>query len=147
MRHKLRAMTEPTHSGDSALTFRIDMKPLFCYALAAALGLPMAVQAAGPASAPATAASPQPQDAQAATPPLAYRSAFDAYQPAPEEDATPDETWRDVNRKVGDAGGHMGHMDHMQHTGKMNGHAMPMAMPAATPAPSAPAPAHHHGEH
>lgn len=128
------------------------MKPLFCFALTAALGLPMVVhfvQAAGPAA----AASPQPQDAQATTPPLAYRSAFDAYRPAPDEDATPDETWRDVNRKVGDAGGHMGHMDHMQHKGKMNGHAMPMVMPAATlatpatPAPSAPAPAHHHGEH
>lgn len=127
------------------------MKPLFCFALAATLGLSAAVHASGPA-----AASPQPQDAQASVPPIAYRSAFDAYQSVPEEDATPDETWRAVNRKVGDAGGHMGHMGNMGHmgqmqqTGQMHDHAMPMPMPmpAAAPATSAsPAPAHHHEGH
>lgn len=130
------------------------MKPLFCFALAATLGLPAAVHASGPA--PAAAASPQPQDAQAFVPPIAYRSAFDAYQSVPEEDATPDETWRTVNRKVGDAGGHMGHMGNMGHmgqmqqTGQMHDHAMPMAKPVtapATPAPPVPAAAHHHEEH
>ena len=122
------------------------MKPLFCFALAATLGLPAAVHASGPA--PAAAASPQPQDAQASTPPIAYRSAFDAYQSVPEEAVTPDETWRAVNRKVGDAGGHMGHMGQMQQTGQMHDHAMPMPTPAAAPATSAsPAPAHHHEGH
>lgn len=130
------------------------MKPLFCLALAASLGLPACALAA-PAAPIATTAAALPQDAQAPVAPLVYHSAFERYHPAVEDDATPDETWRAVNRKVGDAGGHMGHMQPM---GKMNGHAMPMAKPLASPVTSAtpatqappvpaPAPAHHHEEH
>ena len=65
-------------------------------------------------------------------PSIVYRSAVDTYQPAAEDEATPDETWRAVNRKVGEAGGHMGHM--------MKDHKMPMKMPAV---PASPAEPHH----
>lgn len=100
------------------------MKQLFSLALAACL--PLAAHAEAPA----------PHDAQAPVPSIVYRSAVDAYRPAAEDEATPDETWRAVNRKVGDAGGHMGHM--------MKGHKMPMSMPMAQPAaPAAPAEPHH----
>lgn len=104
------------------------MKQLFSLALAACL--PLAAHAATPA----------PHDAQASVPSIVYRSAFETYQPAAEDEATPDQTWRAVNRKVGDAGGHMGHM--------MKGHKMPMTMPMNMPmdkpaAPAAPAEQHH----
>ncbi|OBV38462.1 hypothetical protein [Janthinobacterium psychrotolerans] len=99
------------------------MKLLFSLALAACL--PLAAHAA-----------PAPQDAQASVPSVVYRSAFDTYQSAVEDEATPDETWRAVNRKVGDAGGHMGQM--------MKDHKMPMKMPIAKPAaPEAQAEQHH----
>ncbi|WP_426076773.1 hypothetical protein [Janthinobacterium sp. PSPC3-1] len=106
------------------------MKQLFSLALAACL--PLAAFAQAPA--------PAPHDAQASVPSIVYRSAVDSYQPAAEEEATPDQTWRAVNRKVGDAGGHMGHM--------MKGHKMPMKMPMNMPmdkpaAPEAPAKPHH----
>lgn len=102
------------------------MKQLFSLALAACL--PLAAFAQAPA--------PVPHDAQASVPSIVYRSAFEAYQPAAEDEATPDQTWRAVNRKVGDAGGHMGHM--------MKGHKMPMTMPMDKPAaPAAPAEQHH----
>lgn len=90
----------------------------------------------------ARAQSPAPQDPQAAVPATQYRSAFDGYRSAAEDDATPDETWRAVNRKVGQAGGHKGHMMNMA------GHAMPMAMPMARPAAAdTPAPAEHAEHH
>lgn len=73
----------------------------------------------------AHAQSPAPQDPQAAVPAVQYRSAFDDYQSATEDEATPDQTWRAVNRKVGEAGGHQGHMM------KMDGHTMPVSKPAA----------------
>lgn len=76
----------------------------------------------------AHAQSPAPQDPQAAVPAAPYRSAFDGYQSATEDDATPDETWRAVNRKVGEAGGHQGHMM------KMEGHAVPMDKTVPVPA-------------
>ena len=117
------------------------MKPLLCLALAASLGLPMAVHAVDAVPA---ARLPEPQDAQASVAPIVYRSAFDSYVPAAEEDATPDETWRAVNRKVGQAGGHMGQM------GKMKNHTMPMPMSMPTPAAArdaAPAPVHQHEGH
>ena len=102
------------------------MKQLISLALAACL--PLAAFAQAPA--------PVPHDAQASVPSIVYRSAFEAYQPAAEDEATPDQTWRAVNRKVGDAGGHMGHM--------MKGHKMPMTMPMTKPAaPEAPAKPHH----
>ena len=102
------------------------MKQLISLALAACL--PLAAFAQAPA--------PAPHDAQASVPYIVYRSAVDSYQPAAEDEATPDETWRAVNRKVGDAGGHMGHM--------MKGHKMPMTMPMTKPAaPEAPAKPHH----
>lgn len=101
------------------------MKQLFSLALAACL--PLAAHAEAPA----------PHDAQASVPSIIYRSAVDAYQPAAVDEATPDETWRAVNRKVGDAGGHMGHM--------MKGHKMPMNMPL--PEPAAPEQQHQHQGH
>lgn len=101
------------------------MKLLFSLALAACL--PLAAHAEAPA----------PQDAQAPVPAVVYRSAFETYQPAAEDAATPDETWRAVNQKVGDAGGHMGHM--------MQGHKMPMSMPMSKPA--MPAQQHQHQGH
>lgn len=76
----------------------------------------------------AHAQSPAPQDPQAAVPATPYRSAFDGYQSATEDDATPDATWRAVNRKVGEAGGHKGHMM------KMEGHAVPMDKTVPVPA-------------
>ncbi|OYO27755.1 hypothetical protein [Janthinobacterium sp. PC23-8] len=99
------------------------MKLLFSLALTAFLPL-------------AAHAEPAPQDAQASVPSVVYRSAFDTYRPAVEDEATPDETWRAVNRKVGDAGGHRGQM--------MKDHKMPMKMPIAKPsAPEAKAELHH----
>jgi hypothetical protein len=108
------------------------MKQLFSLALAACLPLAAFAEARPPA--------PSPHDAQASVPSIVYRSAFDTYQPATEDEATPDQTWRAVNRKVGDAGGHMGHM--------MKGHKMPMNMPKNMPmgkpaVPEAPAEPHH----
>lgn len=104
------------------------MKHLFSLALAV---LPQAASAAGPA-----ASTPAPQEAQASVPATTYRSAFAGYRPAAEDDATPDQTWRAVNDKVGKAGGHMGMMKMEGH--KMEGHKMPMdkasPQPAAQPA-------------
>ena len=85
------------------------MKHLFSLALAV---LPLAAAAQ-------SQPKPAPQEAQASVPATTYRSAFAGYRPAAEEDATPDQTWRAVNEKVGKAGGHMGMM-------KMDGHKMPM---------------------
>ena len=100
------------------------MKHLFSLALAV---LPLAAAAQSPSA---------PQEAQASVPATTYRSAYTGYRPAAEEEATPDQTWRAVNDKVGKAGGHMGMM-------KMDGHKMPMqhgmpkpdAQPAAQPTP------------
>ena len=137
------------------------MKQIFSLALAAGVAL----AAAAPASAQSVAA---PQEVQAPVPATQYRSAFDGYRPAAEDDATPDQTWRALNQKVGDAGGHMGMMKMDGHTmpgHKMEGHkmegqkrdahAMPMdKMPTqhAMPQPGAkpagqPAPQHHHEGH
>ena len=88
------------------------MKHLIALVLAACVVPPLAALAQPP--------TPAPQDPQAAVPATEYRSAFDGYRSAAEDDATPDETWRAVNRKVGEAGGHKGHMMNMA------GHAMPM---------------------
>ena len=112
------------------------MKQIFSLALAAGVAL----AAAAPASAQTVVA---PQEAQAPVPATQYRSAFDGYRPAAEDDATPDQTWRAVNDKVGKAGGHMGMM-------KMDGHTMPMkhAMPTPEAKPAAqPAPQHQHEGH
>lgn len=109
------------------------MKYLFSLALAA---LPLAAAAQ-------SQPKPAPQEAQASVPATTYRSAFTGYRPAAEEDATPDQTWRAVNEKVGKAGGHMGMM-------KMDGHKMPMqhAMPTPEAKPAAqPAPQHQHEGH
>jgi hypothetical protein len=111
------------------------MKHLFSFALAV---LPLAAAAQ-------SQPKPAPQEAQASVPATTYRSAFTGYRPAAEEDATPDQTWRAVNEKVGKAGGHMGMMKmegHKMEGHQMKGHAMPMqhgtpkpdAKPAAQPA-------------
>ena len=139
------------------------MKYLFSLALAA---LPLAAAAQ-------SQPKPAPQEAQAPVSATHYRSAFDGYRPAAEDDATPDQTWRALNQKVGDAGGHMGMMKMDGHTmpgHKMEGHemdghkmegqkrdahAMPMdkmptqhAMPQPDAKPSGqPAPQHHHEGH
>ena len=107
------------------------MKKIFSLALAAgvALAVPLAASAVAPAQSVAA-----PQEAQATVPATSYRSAFDGYRPAAEDDATPDQTWRALNQKVGDAGGHMGMMKmdghkmqgHAMQGHKMQGHAMPM---------------------
>ena len=107
------------------------MKHLFSFVLTV---LPLAAAAQSPSA---------PQEAQAFVPATTYRSAFTGYRPAAEEDATPDQTWRAVNEKVGKAGGHMGMM-------KMDGHTMPMkhAMPTPEAKPAAqPAPQHQHEGH
>ncbi|MDN2709441.1 hypothetical protein O0880_08395 [Janthinobacterium sp. SUN118] len=130
------------------------MKHLFSLALAtgvALAALPLAASAASPAA--ATPGPAAPQAAQAAVPATTYRSAFAGYRPAAEDEATPDQSWRALNRKVGDAGGHMGMMKMDGH--KMDGHAMPghtMPMGHAMPKPDAkpadqPAPQHHHEGH
>jgi len=109
------------------------MKHLFSLALAV---LPLAAAAQ-------SQPKPAPQEAQASVPATTYRSAFAGYRPAAEEDATPDQTWRAVNEKVGKAGGHMGMM-------KMDGHTMPMqhAMPKPAAKPAAqPAPQHQPHQH
>ena len=136
------------------------MKQIFSLALAAGVAL----AAAAPASAQTVVA---PQEAQAPVPATQYRSLFDGYRPAAEDDATPDETWRALNQKVGDAGGHMGMMKMDGHTmpghkmegHKMEGHKMEgqkregqkrdahaMPQPDAKPA-GQPAPQHHHEGH
>ena len=131
------------------------MKQIISRALAAgvALAVPLAASAVPPAQSAAG-----PQEAQAAVPATTYRSAFDGYRPAAEDEATPDQTWRALNQKVGDAGGHMGMMQmpgHKMDGHKMGGHSMPMQkmpMDHATPKPDAkpdakPAPQHHHEGH
>ena len=129
------------------------MKQLFSLALLACAVLPPAALAAAPVPAQSAAA---PQEAQAPVPATSYRSAFDGYRPAAEDDATPDQTWRALNRKVGDAGGHMGMMKmegHKMDGHKMEGHAMPLEqMPHAMPRPDTkpdakPAAQHHHEGH
>ena len=140
------------------------MKQIFSLALAAGVTLASLPLDAAAQSRPPSA----PQEAQAPVPATQYRSAFDGYRPAAEDDATPDQTWRALNQKVGDAGGHMGMMKMDGHTmpgHKMEGHkmegqkrdahAMPMdKMPTqhAMPQPGAkpagqPAPQHHHEGH
>lgn len=139
------------------------MKQLLSLALAAGVALVVPLAAAAPAQ-----SVPAPQEAQAAVPAATYRSAFDGYRPAAEDDATPDQTWRALNRKVGDAGGHMGMMKmdghkmpdhkidgHKMDGHRMEGHSMPMDnMPKAhaMPQPDAkaagkPAAQHHHEGH
>ncbi|MEG0881358.1 MAG: hypothetical protein RSH52_08850 [Janthinobacterium sp.] len=113
------------------------MKHLFSLALAV---LPLAASAAGPAT--STPAPSAPQEAQASVPATTYRSAFAGYRPAAEDDATPDQTWRAVNDKVGKAGGHMGMMKMEGH--KMEGHKMPMDKPSPKPAAQ---PAQQHQPH
>ena len=119
------------------------MKHLFSLALAV---LPLAAAAQSPFK-------PAPQEAQASVPATTYRSAFAGYRPAAEEDATPDQTWRAVNEKVGKAGGHMGMMKmegHKMDGHQMKGHAMPMkhAMPKLEAKPAAlPAPQHQPHQH
>lgn len=108
------------------------MKHLFSLALAV---LPLAA---------AAQSRPAPQEAQASVPATTYRSAFAGYRPSTEEDATPDQTWRAVNDKVGKAGGHMGMMKMDGH--KMEGHKMPMAEPSPKP-DARPAPQHQHHQH
>ena len=104
------------------------MKYLFSLALAV---LPLAAAAQ-------SQPKPAPQEAQASVPATTYRSAFAGYRPAAEEDATPDQTWRAVNEKVGKAGGHMGMM-------KMDGHKMPMDKPSSKPADKSTPPHQHEG--
>ncbi len=106
------------------------MKHLFSLALAV---LPLAA---------AAQSQPAPQEAQASVPATTYRSAFAGYRPAAEDDATPDQTWRAVNDKVGKAGGHMGMMKMEGH--KMKGHEMPMDKPSPKPAAQ---PAQQHQPH
>ena len=109
------------------------MKHLFSFVLAV---LPLAAAAQ-------SQPKPAPQEAQASVPATTYRSAYTGYRPAAEEDATPDQTWRAVNEKVGKAGGHMGMM-------KMDGHKMPMqhAMPKPEAKPAAqPSPQHQPHQH
>lgn len=118
------------------------MKHLFSLALAV---LPLAA---------AAQSQPAPQEAQASVPATTYRSAFAGYRPATEEEATPDQTWRAVNDKVGKAGGHMGMMKmdghkmdgHKMEGHKMEGHKMPMAQPSPKP-DAKPAPQHQHHQH
>lgn len=113
------------------------MKHLLSLTLAAGVALAALppVAAASSTSAPAPSSpSPSPQEAQAPVPATSYRSAFEGYRPAAEDDATPDQTWRAVNRKVGEAGGYMGMMKMDGH--KMDGHAMPgHKMPMTMPMP------------
>ena len=110
------------------------MKYLFSLALAA---LPLAAAAQ-------SQPKPAPQEAQASVPATTYRSALTGYRPAAEEDATPDQTWRAVNEKVGKAGGHMGMMKMEGH--KMEGHKMPMEKPGPKP-DAKPAPQHQQHQH
>lgn len=105
------------------------MKHLFSFVLAV---LPLAAAAQ-------SQPKPAPQEAQASVPATTYRSAYTGYRPAAEEDATPDQTWRAVNDKVGKAGGHMGMM-------KMQGHKMPMEKPGPKP-DAKPAPQHQQHQH
>ncbi|OEZ91999.1 hypothetical protein JAB9_48020 [Janthinobacterium sp. HH107] len=120
------------------------MKQLFSLALAAGVA-----SAALPPAAAQSQPQPAPQEAQAPVPAAAYRSAFAGYRPAAEDDATPDQTWRAVNEKVGKAGGHMGMMKmdgHKMEGHKMEGHKMPMEKPGPKPA-AQPAPQHQHEGH
>ncbi|OEZ67435.1 hypothetical protein JAB5_36390 [Janthinobacterium sp. HH103] len=116
------------------------MKQLFSLALAAGVTLASLPLDAAAQSRPPSA----PQEAQAPVPAATYRSAFAGYRPAAEDDATPDQTWRAVNEKVGKAGGHMGMMKMDGH--KMDGHKMPMEKPGPKPA-AQPAPQHQHEGH
>lgn len=117
------------------------MKHLFSFVLAV---LPLAAAAQSPSA---------PHEAQASVPATTYRSAFAGYRPAAEDDATPDQNWRALNQKVGDAGGHMGMMKmqgHKMQGHKMEGHTMPMEKPGPKPdaKPDAkPAPQHQHEGH
>lgn len=134
------------------------MKHLFSLTLAVCAALPLAAATAAPAAAQAPSIS-SPQEASAPVPATTYRSAFAGYRPAAGDDATPDQSWRALNRKVGDAGGHMGMMKmdgHKMDGHQMQGHTMPMqkeqhhghAMPKPDAKPAGkPAPQHHHEGH
>lgn len=52
---------------------------------------------------------PDPVDARASGAPFTYESAFTSYRAAPEEQASPDTSWRAANDMVGTLGGHAGH--------------------------------------
>ena len=113
------------------------MKYLFSLALAV-LPLAAAAQSESPPPSPYS-----PQEAQASVPATTYRSAFAGYRPAAEDEATPDQTWRAVNEKVGKAGGHMGMMKMDGH--KMEGHKMPMDKPSPKPTDKSTPPHQHEG--
>ncbi|NML59837.1 hypothetical protein HHL21_01805 [Massilia sp. RP-1-19] len=71
------------------------------------------LMAALPFAALAQSASvqPDPRDAKAAVPAIAYQSAFADYAPAvgTDDEATPDMRWRAANDKVAQSDGHAGH--------------------------------------
>lgn len=75
--------------------------------LAVCAGLPLAAMAAPVASNPA--------DQAATVPPVVYQSAVATYHGAPEQDKSPDETWRAANQAVGKAASQPGKVDPMQH--------------------------------
>ncbi|MES2535577.1 MAG: hypothetical protein V4632_06855 [Pseudomonadota bacterium] len=73
-------------------------------AMAALASLPFA------AAAQAQKQAPDPTDANVTIHAAAYDSAFRKYQPAGEQNETPDKVWRAANDEMQRLGGHAGHM-------------------------------------
>lgn len=53
---------------------------------------------------------PDPVNARASGTPFTYESVFTSYRAAPEEQQSPDKTWRAANDTAGKLGGHSGHV-------------------------------------
>lgn len=53
---------------------------------------------------------PDPADPAAEVASFTYRSAFSGYQPARDEQESPDKTWRAANEEIGRLGGHAEHI-------------------------------------
>lgn len=103
----------------------------FSYLLiAGALLLPLAGAAQEMRSAPDPAVPSAPHVAASA----GYESAFADYQPFASPKQSPDQAWREANRRVGELGGHMGHL-------------RPAAKETTPPASARPAGSHGHGHH
>ena len=74
------------------------------FAVVTLLSLPVAALAQNNPSAP------DPADPRAPVKQVRYESAFANYQPALNEEQTPDEVWRGANDEMGRLGGHVGHI-------------------------------------
>lgn len=119
--------------------------------------LALAAIALAPAAHAASGASPttDPSQPSAPTTVFQYESVIKTYQTAPQDDATPGQTWRAANEEVGRIGGHAGYMK-AHDASTYAGHSTPAASQSkATPPAQAAKPTAsgngkdggHHGMH